>query len=297
MNVKALIYPPDEERRLQIREYVDRTYSSVCVQSPARSLLGRDIDLYTVGSGKRNVMIVGAHHGAEYVTASLIYHFLLSLLEASSGEMYFGVSLSDYLSLYRLWIVPALNPDGIEISINGLTDNPLLVRQQRMLGRSDHRRWQSNARGVDLNHNYNVGFYEYKKIEEALGIEAGLTKFSGEYPESEPESAFLGRLFRTVMPSLVVSLHSQGEEIFAYPAGVADLYAEYLKAQLGYVISSPQGTARYGGFCDYTSAFGIPSLTVEVGRGENPIEEAELWKISDKLSRALFHLPLQADNC
>ena len=29
----------------------------------------------------------------------------------------------------------------------------------------DFSHWQANARGVDLNHNYDSGFYEYKKIE------------------------------------------------------------------------------------------------------------------------------------
>ena len=291
------IYPPDETCRSALREFISHAYRRACVQTPAKSLLGRDIDLLTIGEGRENVLIAAAHHGAECGTATIVYYFILSLLEAmEKNEEYFGVSLSEYLARYKLWIIPAVNPDGIEISINGLSENPLLLRQKRMLGDTDHRVWQANARGVDINHNYREGFYEYKAIEGMLGITPGVTKYSGEYPESEPESAFVARLVRAISPSLVVSLHSQGEEIFAYPEGLCDSYAYRLEELLGYKISAPQGTARYGGLCDYTASLGIPSVTLEIGRGENPIFESEIWRIAEKLSKALFLLPLAKNN-
>ena len=61
-------------------------------------------------------------------------------------------------------------------------------RRRRAVPDGDFTHWQANARGVDLNHNYDAGFLEYKQIEAEQGIlGGGPTRYSGECPESEPE--------------------------------------------------------------------------------------------------------------
>ena len=85
----------------------------------------------------------------------------------------------------------------------------------------DLSRWQANARGVDLNHNYDAGFYEYKKLEEEKGIVAGATRYSGEHPFSEPETAYLSSFIRfTESLSMIMTFHSSSEEIY-YSSGDA----------------------------------------------------------------------------
>ena len=59
--------------------------------------------------------------------------------------------------------VPMLNPDGVSLSLHGLTqDIPAELRRNliRANGGSEEfrGRWQANARGVDLNHNYDAAF-------------------------------------------------------------------------------------------------------------------------------------------
>mgnify|MGYP001540708298 CR=1 FL=1 len=60
-----------------------------------------------------------------------------------------------------------LNPDGVDLHIGGMWEHfPLRERVLIMNGgSSDFESWQSNARGVDLNHNYNALFKEYKTLE------------------------------------------------------------------------------------------------------------------------------------
>ncbi len=282
---------PTKEKRQKIREYFDSFPDRVSRMRLARSILGEEIDLYRIGYGGTKLLYVGAHHGSEHITSSLIYEFLELILN-SKGELY-GVDISSYLSKFSIFAVPVLNPDGVELSISGIFDNPLADRQCRMAKGESFEVWQSNARGVDLNHNYSVGFFEYKNLEAERNIEPGATLYSGEYPESEPESYALASLARTIDLSLCVSLHSQGEEIYYFPKDER-AYAIASKAGtlLGYDICEPSGTALYGGFCDYTGcSLGIPSLTLEVGRGKNPLPESEFYRIKENVLKALFLLP------
>ena len=288
------IYPASATTRAEIKEYVTARFPETFVSCLGRSILSRPIDLYRIGQGKDSVLIVGAHHGAEHISASFVYGFMLSLLEADlTSGVYFGVSTREYFKRFSLLIVPALNPDGIEISLYGPSEGPLYERELKMIGDKDNRSWQANARGVDLNHNYSYGFYEYKNIEREKGIEPGHTLYSGEYPESEPETHALASLIRVINPDAVLSLHTQGEEIYAYP-DTDRVYsiAQSLSRILGYKLSRAEGTARYGGLCDYTGAMGIRSFTLEIGRGTNPIPESELGRSEQKVSEALFRLPL-----
>jgi g-D-glutamyl-meso-diaminopimelate peptidase len=156
----------------------------------------------------------------------------------------------------------------------------------------DFSTWQANARGVDLNHNYDAGFEEYKRIEKEMGIVPGPSLFSGESPESEPEVRGVANLVRTLVPYAVVSLHTQGEEIYAYPRTKRqDRVAERLAELTGYKVAVADGTAGYGGLCDYTGALGIPSFTLELGRGTNPLSETELIKIFPRVADAIAILP------
>lgn len=260
-----------------------------------RSILGKDIDYYKIGNGKKHIVAVGAHHGMEYITAAALYSFVDFLAEkATRGMIWNGINLEFLLKKFTYWIIPCINPDGVDMNINGIEKTPLYERQLRMNGGSlNFSDWQSNARGVDLNHNYNWGFFEYKRAEEENGIQAGKTRFAGEYPESEPETKALANLIRTVSPCAVVSFHSQGEEIFAKPESESTKrLAERLAVSVGYKFSTAEGLASYGGLSDYTGGvLGIPSFTVEVGKGKNPLPDSSLRGICDVVRKLLVFLP------
>ncbi len=288
------IYPPERDVRKFMKEYIKEKIPSCVLGEIGKSIMGEPIDLYRIGHGKINVLYVGAHHGSEYITSSLLYSFLLKLQEP--GESLYEIDKELYFNTFSLFIVPVLNPDGVDISLFGIDEaSPLAPRQRKMAGSADISRWKANARGVDLNHNYPFGYMEYKKLELARNILPGPTLYSGECAESEPETSALLSLIRSVDFSLIVSLHAQGEEIYYFPSGSprAEYIANSLAESLGYNISSPTGTACYGGLSDYTGeVMNIPSFTLEVGRGENPLPEEELIRINSPLCRALFRLPI-----
>ena len=120
-----------------------------------KTVCGRDIPLLTLGDGgaERAVIYVASHHATEWICTPLL--LLFSRLFLSSRRQ----------SDTAVFVVPMLNCDGVELHLHG---------------GGDFSRWQANANGVDLNHNYDAGFYEYKKIERRLGITGGCaSRFSG----------------------------------------------------------------------------------------------------------------------
>ena len=153
----------------------------------------------------------------------------------------------------------------------------------------DFSHWQANARGVDLNHNYKEGFDSYKAVERERGICPGPTLYSGEYPESEPESRFAASLVRALRPCLTVSLHSQGEELYFTERAAA--CAGWFSGVTGYSLSVAEGTAKYGGLTDYVGALGLAGITVELGRGVNPLGEDCIPRLSGRVLGALIRLP------
>jgi len=276
----------DSKKREEIREYLVREKRISNAFTVGRSILGKEITAYFIGKGHKRVAFFAAHHALEHITENILYLMISTLLY---GECY-GIDKELLLSRYTYCIIPAVNPDGIEMHLNGVEKSPLEERIMRMSG-GDFSLWQANARGVDLNHNYDSGFLEYKKIEAERDICAGATLYSGEYPESEPETRAVASFIRSTELSLVVSLHTQGEEVYAMGGASAVRCGERLAKALGYKLGEPADTAMYGGLCDYTGSLGIPSFTVECGLGTNPLPISEVARIYRGIVRGLIKLP------
>lgn len=288
----VFLKPADLSGRERMLERLREKHGDINVTCFAKSILSRPIEAIYIGQGREYVTVFAAHHALESITSNLAYIFADFILTKSEEKAVYGIDCKLLLSKYCFIVVPCVNPDGVELRYNGAEDSPLYDRQMRLCG-GDFSSWQSNARGVDLNHNYDCRFFEYKAIERNMEISAGPTLYSGEYPESEPETKGVANLVRTLLPRAVVSLHSQGEEIYSFP-NTRTVYhvARKLSEFTGYELKTPDGTAAYGGLCDYTGLLGIPSFTFEVGKGKNPIEESSIPGIFERINKALVTLPI-----
>ncbi len=280
---------------------LESQYPFLRVGCLGNSILGRSIPLLTLGNGARRTLFVATHHGMEWITSALLLRFVYDFCSCAERKTRIGGSMPHWmLESHTLYIVPMLNPDGVEYQIHGIApDNPLRERVLKMNGDSeDFSHWQANARGVDLNHNYDAGFSEYKQLEIENGTDHGSpTKFSGEAPESEPETAALANLIRTCEPRGLMTLHTQGEEIYYQSGGQtpprAEKIAQLLAKSSGYRLSRTTGTAAYGGLTDWcVQVLRIPSFTIECGLGTNPLPYTQLSKIYCRLRGMLFLFPM-----
>ncbi len=257
-------------------------YPFLTVSSLGKSLVGRELPLVSVGRGAKSVLYVGTHHGMEWITTILLMRYLKEYCRAIEEKtVLFGLPAEALYDSRTVYVVPMLNPDGVELQGKGEDpENPLTERLMAMSG-GDFSHWQANGRGVDLNHNYDAGFADYKAKEPSLGIfGGGPTRFSGPHPESEPETAALCAFLRATDVSLLLALHTQGGEIYAdyngYLPGGASVIARRMAALSGYAVATPEPAACFGGLKDwFIRAFDRPGFTIECGKGTNPLPESD----------------------
>lgn len=301
-NIPGYDHPLDHALMMEYIDEFSRRYSALGVTSLGTSIMGRSIPVLTLGEGKRAVLYVGTHHAMEWITSVLLLRFVNELCElVKTKSRVFSYDTKYLLSTRTIYVIPMLNPDGVEYQIHGVEkENPLYDRLIRMNGGSeDFSHWQANARGVDLNHNYNCGFSEYKSLEGELGIFNGApTKFSGNMPESEPEVANLCNLLRfNDNIEMIITLHTQGEEIYYTGGGKAPPRSRSIGGALsrlcGYRLAVPEGSAAYGGLTDWVvSELGRPCFTVECGKGENPLPLSDYFSIYSDIREMLFAAPM-----
>ncbi len=255
---------------------LNKNYSLADVFSIGKSVKGRELYTIRLGSGKREVFYNGAHHGLEWITSQLLMKFVFDMCyNHSKGLRLRGYDLSEMLEYCSIYITPMVNPDGVEIS----KSNP---------------KWQANARGVDLNHNYDA-MWKRGKIEIAReGIsKPGPTKFSGTHPESEPETKAVVCFTKRHCFDYVIAFHSQGEVIYwkygaDIPKGSLEL-AEKMALVSGYKLDDCEGSASYSGYKDwFIKYYKKPGFTVEVGKGENPLSLYQLPKIYNNILELLL---------
>ena len=268
-------------------------YPFLEVFSLGKSLAGRELYAFGIGKAKGASLFVGAVHGMEWLTALLLMRLLEDICRSlKTGQPLAEIDICRSLESRALTIVPCLNPDGVEITAVG----PVAAGAWESLVRScgDTAHWQANARGVDLNHNFDAGFACLKEMEQASGYTGpGPTRYGGPYPFSEPESAALANYCKCFCPRQAYAFHSQGEEIYYYYGSRTPcrsrLMAQVLASVSGYRLASPEGLASHGGFKDwFIQYFGAPAFTVEIGRGKNPLPVEELDPIYGRLLEMLL---------
>ena len=269
--------PPTEAVRDAWGAALCARYPRLVRRSIGQSARGREIDGFSLGQGAHTVLFVGGTHAQEWMTALLLYRFIEdTCAHLESGKAAEAIAIAKAMHGRRLLFVPCLNPDGTERALGGDAT------------------WQANARGVDLNHNFNAGWDKLQELERKNGIfSPSPRRYGGVAPESEPETAALTALCRRVQPAHAVSLHTQGEVIYwrygrRTPERAA-MMARLLADAAGYALDEPTGLAVGGGFKDwFIEEFGRPAFTVECGRGENPLPLTDFLTVYGKVRRLLF---------
>ncbi len=258
------------------------------VFSIGESVAKRKIFCIKIGWGANKLFYNGAHHGAEWITSALLMKFIEEYLEAYiCGKRIFEMPADFLMENTTLYVVPMVNPDGVDISLNGArkytADFPRLFRQNN--NSSDFSKWQANFNGVDLNHNYDALWGLSREGERREGIFGpGPTKYAGDMPFSEPETKAMKKFTEGNDFKLTMSFHSQGREIYYSFDDKEPVYSCFLAKALSlgspYVVATPCGTASYGGYKDwYIDKFSGIGFTVEVGKGENPLPMSDLNSI------------------
>ncbi len=264
-------------------------YPFLQVEVAGKSVLGKNLYSIKLGNGPNKVFYNGSHHALEWITSVLLMKFIENFSKAYiQNKKIDGYNPRDILNESTIYIIPMVNPDGVDLVLNGLQkDNPYyedLIKWNN--GSTDFSKtWSANIRGVDLNHNYDASWELSKEAEALYGVTGpGPRRYSGPYPESEPETKTVVNFTNQVNPRLVLAYHSQGEVIYWNYMNLAPPEAktigELFSKVSGYTLDEPTGITSYSGYKDwFIEKYKRPGYTIEVGKGVNPLPISQFDKI------------------
>ncbi len=259
-----------------------------------KSVMGRPLWRLELGSGENKVLYNAEHHANEWITTPLLLKFCEELCEAAvRGEKIFDQGASELLQYADLTLVPAVNPDGLDLVTGELQQGEFYKGAVDIANRWPDipfpAGWKANIRGTDLNLQYPADWEKAKEIKYALGVRGPAPQdYVGAAALSAPESRALYDYTLGLSPRLTLSLHTQGEEIYwrwgeCEPEGARKIGELFAKLS-GYTLADPEQAASYAGYKDwFIDCFERPGFTVEAGRGENPLPLKDFDGIYEKL--------------
>ena len=279
-------------------ELLKQRYEGVTSDSIGTTTDGRNLYRIVIGSrdAKKKILVVGAIHAREYITAPLVMRQIKEMLDKrEDGDK----SLDEICIEY----VPMVNPDGVTISqsgVNGLNKEESKKKLQEIIdswsewGLKENQdkynwflnKWKNNLNGVDINHNFPTQGWPNR----ADSRKRPCNEFyKGASAGSESETQYLITLVNNENFDAVLNYHTQGQiiywsnqhaaaDVLAKDRAMADIVAAYT----GYKLVAPEADgSKYGtGFKDWLDwEKGIPNVTVEVGIGTSPVPETQIESI------------------
>lgn len=238
--------------------------------SIGKSEKGRNLWAAKLGNGKKSILLVGSHHGREWMTSLLLMKMLEKYAIAYEQEKKLGLYSMQSLNEVSIWFVPMINPDGVSIQQGNLSNlsiiDKLAVWQMNHYS-FDWMRWKANAKGVDLNRQYPAGWNEVK----AESSKPFYQFYKGKKPLEAMEVQALVTFTKHIQPLLAISYHTSGREIFWYYHNQREhLIRDYLIAKktaqmTNYKLSMPENHAIGSGFTDwFITEFKRPAMTIEL---------------------------------
>jgi len=239
-----------------------------------KSVTGRNIYCVRGGNiGNKKVLLVGALHAREYITADLI----MRIFERQNRCV-----------CANFFVVPMLNPDGVNLCKYGINSVPITFRENLTkynAGNLDFSMWKANVRGVDINNNFDAGWHREFEHRKAKPASQG---YYGKMPESEPETRAIVKFIRKLKPDICIAFHTKGEELyFEYynrdkerDRRVAEVFAQ----GLGYAIKNYEQSSSAGLKDWCVEKQNMVAFTLECGADSecHPIRESRLDVIYEK---------------
>ena len=282
---------PDASGRGKLTEIIKENNGELELITLGRSILSRPIEAMKIGKGEKKICIFASHHAMENITVNIAFLIGLYLSKPALSASLQSANIPLILNKYTYYVVPCVNPDGVELYFHGADENLLRERQIRMSG-GDFSSWQANARGVDLNYNYGYRFEERKAYENERGIKAGKEMYAGQYEESEPECRSVANFIRLINPYAVVSLGADGDGLYYAPKeACTERIATRIVKATACGFNTARDTEDYAGLYNYTGALGIPSFDLKVGKSKFPLSKADVRRVADVVARGIILLP------
>ncbi len=230
---------------------------------------GRELLLYTLGTGEKKALITGAIHAREHITTKYLLKVTEDYCNAyySATGYYGSYDIYNLLNEYTLYIIPCVNPDGLEIVLSN--DTP-----EKNVRVSKLSEYKANKKGVDLNRNFPIA---WNSINNGVTAPADYYFKGYESGSAKETKALMNLCFQNEF-SFMISVHIKGNCIFwgdTYKTENNEIYkafAEDICNSSGFSMTAPTKKAKdYGGGFEnwFRHQFNRPGICIELSDVEN----------------------------
>lgn len=258
--------------------------------SIGQSVMGRELVYLRFGNGEKEIFYNAAHHANEWLTTPVLLQFAEQYADSyAEGSEIGGALAARLFREYSLYLLPMVDPDGVDLVTGVLTSGGFYNRARRIA--DDYSQipfpngWKANIAGVDLNLQYPANWEEAKRIKYEQGFVSPAPRdFVGSAPLVAPESYAVYQFTRAHDFLLTLSYHSQGEIIYwkylDYEPERSREIADYFGEVSGYAVEETPYASGFAGYKDwFIETYNRPGYTIEVGVGTSPLPVSQFPKI------------------
>jgi len=280
----------DYKRLVKLIKNLKRIYPFMEVSEIGTSVLGNSIHEIRIGKGEKKIHMNASFHANEWITTmvlmSLLDQYLVSI---TNDHPIRGKKALDLYENIELSLVPMVNPDGVDLVLNG---TPVHLREEVIEineGSDDFIHWKANIRGIDLNNQFPANWDLCRKNKKPKAPAS--RDFPGDEPLTEPEAIAMADLVLKNRFDLILAFHTQGEEFYWGYEGLEPAESELLAIEFEKV--SGYQAIRYvnshAGYKDwFIQEFQRPGFTLELGRGINPLPLSQFLRILKPAEEIFF---------
>lgn len=265
-------------------------YPDLEVGTVGRSVMGKDIFFLRLGRGEHEVCYNASFHANENITTPVLLKFAEQMMaNYVSGESVLGVYPRQLFEEFSLYLVPMVNPDGVDLVNKELVSGDYYEQARRIASRYPDipfpDGWKANIDGVDLNLQFPAGWENAREIKYAQGyVSPAPRDFVGLAPLIAPESKAMYDFTVEHNFALILAYHTQGKVIYwkylAYEPKGSYRIAQYFGQVSGYLVEVTPVASGYAGYKDwFIESYLRPGYTIEVGEGVNPLPMSQFSEI------------------
>lgn len=260
-------------------------YPFLVEQVIGNSVMGKNLTELRVGIGSKRVHVNGSFHANEWITTPVIIKFVNEyLLALTNSSTIRGMNMLPLFMETFFSIVPMVNPDGVNLVLNGVPDDPFYAEQVLEINNQgrDFTNWKANINGVDLNNQY-PALWEIEANRKPSS--PAPRNYPGPSPLSEPESIAMAELTNERNFARANAFHTQGEVIYWGFEGLEPPISEVIVNEYARVsgYEAIQYVDSYAGYKDwFIQEYQRPGFTIELGSGTNPLPISQFDEIYEE---------------